>query len=128
VRIRRITSHSLQAIAEGALIAMLVVGLMAGSAFAARGGPVRTTATLSAACPCDVSTPISFTGTGFDGTKALAMLSFNGATTSTNVSADGTIAHSWPYFTVAGTYWVRAYQSGKGGKMTLKAETYVTVN
>jgi hypothetical protein len=38
VRIRRITSHSLQAIAEAALIAMLVVGLMAGSAFAAKGG------------------------------------------------------------------------------------------
>ena len=36
MRIRRITSHSLQAIAEAALIAMLVVGLMAGSAFAAK--------------------------------------------------------------------------------------------
>ena len=128
MRIRRITKHSFEAIAEGALIAMLVVGLMVGTAFAARGGPVRTTATLSAACPCDTSTPISFTGSGFDGTKALAMLSFNGATTSTNVSADGTIDHSWPYFTTAGTYWVRAYQSGKGGKMILKAETYVTVN
>jgi hypothetical protein len=38
VRFRRITSHSLQAIAEASLIAMLVVGLMAGSAFAAKGG------------------------------------------------------------------------------------------
>jgi hypothetical protein len=38
VRIRRITKHTLQAIAEGSLIAMLVVGLMAGSAFAAKGG------------------------------------------------------------------------------------------
>jgi hypothetical protein len=36
VRIRRITSHSLQAIAEAALIAMLVVGLMAGTAFAGK--------------------------------------------------------------------------------------------
>ena len=38
MRIRRITKHSFEAIAEGALIAMLVVGLMAGTAFAGRGG------------------------------------------------------------------------------------------
>ncbi len=38
MRIRRITSHSLQALAEASLIAMLVVGLMAGTAFAAKGG------------------------------------------------------------------------------------------
>jgi hypothetical protein len=42
VRIRRITSHSLQAIAEAALIAMLVVGLMAGTAFAGKGGGGKT--------------------------------------------------------------------------------------
>jgi hypothetical protein len=126
MRIKSVFTHALAAVAEGSLIALLIVGLLAGSAFA--GKPIRTTATLTAACPCDISTPIEFSGTGFDGTKALAMLSFNGATTSTNVSADGTIAHSWPYFTTAGTYWVRAYQSGRGGKMTLKAETYVTVN
>jgi len=38
VRIRSVLSHSAQAIAEGALISLLVVGLMAGSAFAAKGG------------------------------------------------------------------------------------------
>jgi len=38
VRIRSVLSHSAQAIAEGALIALLVVGLMAGSAFAAKSG------------------------------------------------------------------------------------------
>jgi hypothetical protein len=38
VRIRSVFSHSAQAIAEGALISLLVVGLMAGSAFAAKGG------------------------------------------------------------------------------------------
>lgn len=42
MRIRRITSHSLQAIAEAALIAMLVVGLMAGTAFAGKGGHQTT--------------------------------------------------------------------------------------
>ena len=38
MRIRSVLSHSGQAVLEGALIATLVVGLMAGTAFAARGG------------------------------------------------------------------------------------------
>ena len=38
MRIRSVFTHSGQALLEGALIAMLVVGLMAGTAFAARGG------------------------------------------------------------------------------------------
>jgi hypothetical protein len=38
VRIRSVLSHSAQAVAEGALIALLVVGLMVGTAFAAKGG------------------------------------------------------------------------------------------
>ena len=36
MRIRSVFSHSAQAIAEGALISVLVVGLMAGTAFAAK--------------------------------------------------------------------------------------------
>jgi len=38
VRIRSVFSHSVQAVVEGALISLLVVGLMAGTAFAAKGG------------------------------------------------------------------------------------------
>jgi hypothetical protein len=38
VRIRSVFSHSAQAVVEGALISLLVVGLMAGTAFAAKGG------------------------------------------------------------------------------------------
>lgn len=38
MRIRSVLSHSVQALAEGALISLLVVGLVAGTAFAARGG------------------------------------------------------------------------------------------
>jgi hypothetical protein len=38
MRIRSVLKHSAQAIAEGSLIALLVVGLMAGSVFAAKGG------------------------------------------------------------------------------------------
>lgn len=38
MRIRRFTTRTLQAIAEGSLIALLIVGLMAGTTFAAKGG------------------------------------------------------------------------------------------
>jgi hypothetical protein len=38
VRIRSVLSHTAQAVAEGALISLLVVGLMVGTAFAAKGG------------------------------------------------------------------------------------------
>ena len=38
MRIRSVLSHSAQVVVEGALISLLVVGLMAGTAFAARGG------------------------------------------------------------------------------------------
>jgi hypothetical protein len=38
VRIRSVFSHTAQALLEGALIALIVVGLIAGTAFAARGG------------------------------------------------------------------------------------------
>jgi hypothetical protein len=38
VRIRSVLSHSTQALIEGAIISLLVVGLMAGTAFAAKGG------------------------------------------------------------------------------------------
>jgi hypothetical protein len=38
MRIRSVLTHSFQAIVEGALIALLVVGLIAGTAFAAKGG------------------------------------------------------------------------------------------
>jgi hypothetical protein len=38
MRIRSVLKHSAQALAEGSLIALLVVGLMAGSVFAAPGG------------------------------------------------------------------------------------------
>jgi hypothetical protein len=38
MRIGSVLNHTAQAIAEGALIALLVVGLMAGTTFAAKGG------------------------------------------------------------------------------------------
>jgi len=38
MRIRSVLGHAVQAMAEGSLIALLIVGLMAGSALAAKGG------------------------------------------------------------------------------------------
>ena len=38
MRLRSVLTHSAQAVAEGALIALLVVGLAAGTTFAAKGG------------------------------------------------------------------------------------------
>ena len=43
MRIRSVLSHSTQALIEGALISLLVVGLMAGTAFAGKGGGHTTT-------------------------------------------------------------------------------------
>lgn len=38
MRLKSVIAHGLQAVAEGSLIALLIVGLMAGSVFAAKGG------------------------------------------------------------------------------------------
>jgi hypothetical protein len=51
MRIRSVLSHSAQALAEGALIAMLVVGLMAGTAFAARSGGHASTSGITITVP-----------------------------------------------------------------------------
>jgi hypothetical protein len=48
MRIRSVFSHSLQALLEGALIAMLVVGLIAGTAFAAKGSHTGSSVSLVA--------------------------------------------------------------------------------
>ncbi len=42
MRIRSVLTHTAQAVAEGSLIAMLIVGLMAGSAFAGKPGGSAT--------------------------------------------------------------------------------------
>jgi hypothetical protein len=43
VRIRSVLSHSAQVVVEGALVSLLVVGLMASTAFAAKGGAGKPT-------------------------------------------------------------------------------------
>jgi hypothetical protein len=70
MRIRSVLSHSFQALAEGALIALLVVGLMAGTAFAARGGgkqpaPVAHGTCAAAISPVVRGTQYTILGSGF---------------------------------------------------------------
>jgi hypothetical protein len=78
VRIRSDFSHSAQAIAEGALLSLLVVGLMAGSAFAAKptagsgghghkgGGGTTGTATLVVSPnPVPSNSDFQYSGCGY---------------------------------------------------------------
>jgi hypothetical protein len=51
MRIRSVLTHSGQAVLEGALVATLVVGLVAGTAFAAHGGGHNTTSGGSISVP-----------------------------------------------------------------------------
>jgi len=73
VRIRSVFSHSAQAIAEGALISLLVVGLMAGTAFAAKplagtnghkGGAGTSSSATVSVDPNVVGVGISYTVSG----------------------------------------------------------------
>jgi hypothetical protein len=110
---------------------LLTIGLIVPTTSISAARPSRppaTSATLSPTCsPCLATEPVTIRGTGFSTSQAFAMLNFNGATTQTPVWSDGTIAHTWPYFDQPGTYWVKAYQKGKGGKLVLVAETIVVV-
>jgi hypothetical protein len=118
MRIRSIFSHSAQAIAEGALVALLVVGLMAGTAFA--GKPSRGGTTGAGACsvnpdPVAVGADYTLTGTGL-GAYAIVnvMISDSGVVSSWNLQADanGTSTLVWH------SYWSGAtkvtYQKSSG--------------
>ena len=67
-RARRAFDHSWKALLEGALISMLVVGLIAGTAFAAKGGKTTTVAHGSCApavSPVAVGSQYTILGSGF---------------------------------------------------------------
>jgi hypothetical protein len=135
---RHVLGVGTQAVLVAAIVAAIALamsaiyppaGFVSGvqDADAGKGRAGRDASALWATCdPCDTS-GLTIRGTGFDRSKAYAWLNFNGATTMTEVSAAGEITHSWPYFDQPGTYWVRAYQPAKGGKVVLVAETTVTV-
>ena len=129
MRIRSVLKHSAQALAEGALISILVVGLIAGSAFAGRGGggsASGTQATLVPDCnPCAVGTVVHFTGSGYYGAQGAAQLYTGGGWAGIPVNADGTVAFAWNLSAVA-TYDFKVYQHGSGKhKMVLMSEALV---
>ena len=68
MRIRSVLTHSAQAVLEGAIIATLVVGLMAGTTFAAKGGRHGGGSTTSSATvavsPNVVGVGVSYTVSG----------------------------------------------------------------
>lgn len=65
--------------------------------------------TLVADCDtCRVGTPVTFTGTGYQG-RAITV-EINGLTVVTPVSEDGSVRLEWPGFTARGTYEITVYQ------------------
>jgi hypothetical protein len=120
MRIRSVLKHSGQAVLEGALIATLVVGLMAGTTFAAK--PIRDTSGGSGACavnpsPVAVAADYTLTGTGL-GAYALVniLISDSGNVSSWNLQADanGTTSLVWHSYW-SGTSNVKFMKSGRHG-------------
>ena len=130
MRIRSVLSHSTQAVAEGALISLLVVGLMVGSAFAAKptaGG----SSSGSGACsvnpnPVSVGADYTLTGTGLGAYAVVnVLISDSGTTTSWNLQADasGTTSVTWHSYW-AGTSSVRFLKSSRHGSTTVASCTF----
>jgi hypothetical protein len=126
MRMRSVLTHSAQAVAEGALIALLVVGLAAGTTFAAKGGGAA-----GGGKPGGGGSTSGGTLTGpamvhdYDGNGASSYgddITFNVSTSASkpqvglrcyqgaNFVYDGYVAFfdSWlsaPYFTLSSSYW-----------------------
>jgi hypothetical protein len=116
MRIRSVFTHSTQAVLEGALIATMVVGLMAGTAFAGKPTGGAASATLLTDCnSCAVGTVANFWGSGYDGSQPRGMVAVTGSDGSTawagvNVNPDGTTSFVW-YMNPGGTYTFKVLQS-----------------
>jgi hypothetical protein len=136
MRIKSIFTHSAQAIAEGALISLLVVGLIAGTAFAARGGGATggtsSSATLSTDCnSCALGTVANFSGTGLDGSQPRGLVAVTTADGSTawagiNVNSDGTTSFVW-YMNPGGAYTFKVYQTEHKKQVLMATLTGVVV-
>lgn len=123
-------------IAIASLSALLIIALAANTVVAGGGkgkgqgggGGGTTSATIYATCnPCLAGTVVQIAGQGFIAAQGVAQLNIAGAITSTAVYADGTLSFGWPYFTSPGSYSVKAYQKGSGGKLVLMAQTTITI-
>ena len=132
MRIRSVLSHSAQAALEGALIATLVVGLMAGTAFAAKpSGAASSSGSCSATPnPVAVGADYTLTGTGL-GAYAIVnvLISDSSSTTSWNLQADakGTSTLVWhSYWT--GTTQVTYQTSGGHHRTSVVASCSFQVN
>jgi hypothetical protein len=132
MRIRSIFNHSAQAIAEGALVALLVVGLMAGTAFAAK--PVNNSGSGSGKCsaspnPVALGADYTLTGTGLGaGALVNVLIGDSMGTTSWNLQADanGTASVTWHSYAV-GTSKVTFQQNRRHGFTTVATCSF-TVN
>ena len=138
MRIRSVFHHTAQALAEGALIALIVVGLVAGSAFAAKGGggggkpggsggTTGGSATL-VATPNQLQGGVSYTvtGSGYQPNWVVGIsVADPGCCAAFNIGTDSTGHISFTLTSGAtGTYSIKAY---KYGSSTLLASTSVTV-
>ena len=112
-----------------ALVLALVPVAFAAKPSAAGGGKPSggtASATLYSSCnPCSSGTVASFWGSGYDGSKGIAQLYVSGMWAAVPVAADGTVSFGW-YLSAVGTYELKLYQSGNGGKSVLKGQLTVT--
>lgn len=86
------------------------------------GGTTTPTATLYASCnPCAVGSIAEFWGSGYTTLQNAQVWITSGFQTTVPVASDGTVHFGW-YMSAPGTYDVRLYQQGNGGKLVLKGE------
>ena len=142
MRIRSVFNHSAQVIAEGALLSLLVVGLMAGTTFAAKGGGSKPTGGGGTGGTLAVKMVTDVNGNGSP--EVGDTISFNVSTTATdkpwvklNCSQGGSwvytssagffAAYAWaPNFTLSSTMWssgaadctATLYSVGSNGKIS----------
>ena len=138
MRIRSVFSHSAQAIAEGALIALLVVGLMAGTAFAGKapagtgghghkggGGSTGTATLVVSPNPVPSYSDFQYSGCGYT----------PGGGVQFNLYAPG-VTHIWAQTAdsagcISGFSWASAPGSARldalAGSTTLVASTTFTI-
>jgi len=151
VRIRSVFNHTAQVFAEGALLSLLVVGLMASTAFAAKGGQNGGTTTGGGG---SLSVRMVTDANGNGSPNVGDTISFNVSTTATDKpwvkvncnqggswvytsSAGFFAAYAWaPNFTLSSTMWTSGaadctatlYKVGSNGKISNLATRVFTVS
>lgn len=150
MRIRSVFSHTAQVIAEGALLSLLVVGLMAGTTFAAKGGGAHTKPSSGGSGTVTVVMVTDANGNGAANWGDQITFTVSGASTSTpSVQLDcrqsGTLVYAmsagiypaYPFtqvYTLRSNYWTSGAAScvatlyvASGGTNTILSTTSVSV-